>query len=177
MYIYGEKILLRAVEERDNELLRSLMNDPDIEKMVFGNSAPVSQADQSRWFAGLKSSREVLRCIVESREDGRAVGTMILTDIDQKNGTAEIHIKLTKDGGQGRGFGTDCIKTTVAYAFRELRLNCIYAYVLAYNIPSRRLFEKCGFREDGILRSRAFKGGQYVDVHAYSLLAQEADNQ
>ena len=156
MYIYGEKILLRAVEERDNELLRGLMNDPDIEKMVFGCSWPVSEADQSRWFASLKSSRDVLRCIVESREDGRAVGTLILTDIDQKNATADIHIK-----------------TAVNYAFRELRLNCIYAYVLAYNTPSRKLFEKCGFHQDGVLRSRAFKGGSYVDVYAYSLLAQD----
>ena len=29
MDIYGEKIRLRALEERDNEMLRVLMNDPE----------------------------------------------------------------------------------------------------------------------------------------------------
>lgn len=173
MNIYGEKILLRALEERDNGLLRELMNDPDTEKMVCGASWPVSESDQQRWFANLKSTSQMLRTIIELRETGEAVGTLILSDIDYRNGTAELHIKLASQG-RGKGCGTDCVRTAASYAFRELRLNCVYANILEYNTASQKLFEKCGFRKDGVLRARVYKDGAYHDVIDYSLLADEA---
>jgi len=168
--IYGEKILLRAVEEADNQLLLSLINDPDTEMMLGGSSWPVSEAEQLKWFEHQERSRDVLRCIVALKEDGKAIGTIILSDIDQKNATGHIHIKMSKDGGRGKGYGTDAVNTMVQYAFEELRLNCIYANILSYNEASIKLFERCGFKRDGVLRQRVYKKGKFIDLLAYSRL-------
>ena len=73
MYIYGEKILFRAIEGRDTGLLRGLINDPDTEKMVFGASWPVSESDQQRWISELRPRADMLRCIVEDRTTGEAL--------------------------------------------------------------------------------------------------------
>jgi RimJ/RimL family protein N-acetyltransferase len=173
MLIYGEKIVLRAVEKADNTMLLSLINDPDTEMMLGGSSWPVSESDQLKWFEHQEHSRDVLRCIVALQNDGRALGTIILSDIDQKNATGHIHIKMLKDGGRGRGYGTDAVKTMVRYAFEELRLNCIYANILAYNDASIKLFERCGFKKDGVLRQRVYKKGKFVDMLAYSILITE----
>ena len=170
MLIYGEKIVLRAVEKADNTMLLSLINDPDTEMMLGGSSWPVSESDQLKWFEHQEHSRDVLRCIVALQNDGRALGTIILSDIDQKNATGHIHIKMLKDGGRGRGYGTDAVKTMVRYAFEELRLNCIYANILAYNDASIKLFERCRFKKDGVLRQRVYKKGKFVDMLAYSIL-------
>lgn len=173
MFIYGEKIVLRAVEESDNIMLLSLINDPDTEMMLGGSSWPVSETEQLKWFERQEQSRDVLRCVVALKDEGKAIGTLILSDINQKDGTAQIHIKMSKDGGRGRGYGTDAVNTLVGYAFRELRLHCVYANILSYNAASVRLFEKCGFSRDGILRSRVFKGGSFVDVYTYSILKED----
>lgn len=170
MIIYGDKILLRAVEEPDNAMLLSLINDPDTEMMLGGSSWPVSEVEQLKWFEHQERSRDVLRCIVALKEDGKAVGTIILSDIDQKNATGHIHIKMSKDGGRGKGYGTDAISTMVQYAFEELRLNCIYANILTYNEASIKLFERCGFKRDGVLRQRVFKKGKFYDLFYYSKL-------
>lgn len=170
MLIYGEKIVLRAVEEADNVMLLSLINDPDTEMMLGGSSWPVSEVEQLKWFEHQERSRDVLRCIVALRDNGKAIGTIILSEIDQKNATGHIHIKMSKDGGRGHGYGTDAVSTLVSYAFDELRLNCIYANILSYNEASIRLFERCGFKRDGILRQRVYKKGQFVDLLAYSRL-------
>lgn len=173
MFIYGEKIVLRGVEASDNSMLLSLINDPDTEMMLGGSSWPVSEAEQLKWFERQEQNKESLRCIVaEKNNTEKAVGTVILSEIDSKNGTGHIHIKLSKDGGRGRGYGSDAIQAMVRYAFDELRLHCIYANILSYNEASIRLFEKCGFERDGVLRSRVFKKGHYVDVFAYSILKQ-----
>ncbi|MCH3919890.1 MAG: GNAT family N-acetyltransferase [Sphaerochaeta sp.] len=170
MIIHGEKIVLRAVEEADNAMLLSLINDPDTEMMLGGSSWPVSESEQLKWFEHQERSRDVLRCIVALKEDGKAIGTIILSEIDQKNATGHIHIKMSKDGGRGKGYGTDAVNTMVQYAFEELRLNCIYANILSYNEASIRLFERCGFKRDGILRQRVFKKGQFYDLFYYSRL-------
>lgn len=170
MIIHGEKIVLRAVEEADNAMLLSLINDPDTEMMLGGSSWPVSETEQLKWFEHQERSRDVLRCIVALKEDGKAIGTIILSDIDQKNATGHIHIKMSKDGGRGKGYGTDAVNTMVQYAFEELRLNCIYANILSYNEASIKLFERCGFKRDGVLRQRVFKKGQFYDLFYYSRL-------
>ena len=170
MLIYGEKIVLRAVEESDNAMLLSLINDPDTEMMLGGSSWPVSEAEQLKWFEHQEKSRDVLRCIVALQENSKAIGTIILSDIDQKNATGHIHIKMSKDGGRGKGYGTDAVNTMVQYAFEELRLNCIYANILSYNEASIKLFERCGFKRDGVLRQRVFKRGKFCDLFYYSKL-------
>jgi len=168
MIIHGDKVVLRAVEESDNVMLLSLINDPDTEMMLGGSSWPVSEAEQLKWFEHQERSRDVLRCIVALQEDGKAIGTIILSDIDQKNATGHIHIKMSKDGGRGKGYGTDAVNTMVQYAFEELRLNCIYANILSYNEASIKLFERCGFKNDGVLRQRVYKKGKFIDMLAYS---------
>lgn len=174
MNIQGEKVVLRAIELYDSDLLLDLINDSDTEKMLGGNSFPVSKESQNKWIEAQENRNNVLRCIIALKNDTeKGLGTIILSDIDYKNGVAQVHIKMAKGEGRGKGYGTDALQTVVRYAFNELRLNCIYADVLSYNIPSQRLFEKCRFRKDGLLRSRIFKNGEYVDVISYSILKEE----
>lgn len=171
MNIYGEKVILRAINSADAQMLLKLINDPETEKMLGGSSFPVSLEGQIAWMQNQTSRRDVLRCIVAKADDeDHSLGTIILTDIDEKNGVAQIHIKMEKDNGRGHGYGTDALNTMVKYAFEEMRLNCIYAEVLDYNTPSQRLFEKCGFKKEGILRGRVFKGGKYNNIISYSCL-------
>jgi RimJ/RimL family protein N-acetyltransferase len=170
MIIYGEKILLRAIEPDDNHMLLELINDPETEAMIGGFSWPTSLDGQMKWYSRLENSQSILRCTIADKEENKPLGTLILNEIDQKNGTAHIHIKMSKDGGRGKGYGTDALNTIVSYAFSELRLNCIFANIISYNDASVHLFEKCGFKRDGILRQRVFKQGKYHDVYTYSRL-------
>lgn len=171
MVICGEKIKLRAIEAEDNTILLEMMNGPDIEHMIGGYSWPGSMADQMKWFSKLENNSSTLRCIIATNENNKAIGTLILNEIDMKNGTGHIHIKISNSSERGKGYGTDVINTVVKYAFSELRLNCIFANILSYNNASIRLFEKCGFKQDGLLRSRVFKQGKYIDLCYYSKLA------
>ncbi len=84
------------------------------------------------------------------------------------NGNAH-HIKLSNNAVRKCGFGTDAIQTITAYAFTTLRLHCVYAEIIEYNEPSKKLFEKCGYIFDGVLKSRVFKKGNYWDVYVYSI--------
>ena len=77
MELYGKKVILRAVEEEDLEMLRELSNSPDFEKMIVGWSFPISKKDQLEWFANCKNSLSVIRYTIETEEDG-AVGMIVI---------------------------------------------------------------------------------------------------
>jgi Acetyltransferases, including N-acetylases of ribosomal proteins len=173
MNIEGEKVILRAIEAKDNELLQSIINNPEIENALGGWSFPVSAQNQLDWFGSQKYDDRLLRCIIELKENKQAIGVVILSDIDYKNGTAEIHIKLDSGDFRKKGYGTDAIKALLHYAFYELRLNLVYARVNSNNLPSQKLFEKCGLLLEGTLRSRIFKQGKFVDVLSYSITRDE----
>lgn len=174
MNIYGEKVILRAIEECDTALLLELINDPQTERMLGGSSFPVSETEQRKWMAAQTGASDVLRCIVVPAEtaDNSGVGTVILSSIDRKNGVAQIHIKLAQSG-RGKGYGSDALRALTRYAFDELRLNCVYAEILTHNDISRKLFEKCGYTCEGELRQRVFKGGQYRNIFVYSRLRED----
>lgn len=173
MNIHGKNVVLRAISMKDANLLMELINDAETEKMLGGSSFPVSLEGQEKWISAQTGRIDVLRCIVALKENEEGIGTVILSDIDTKNGVAQVHIKMDKQRGRGKGYGSDALNAIANYAFDEMRLNCIYADVLEYNTVSQKLFEKCGFHRDGVLRSRVFKGGRYINVVSYSRLKEE----
>ena len=173
MNIQGKNVVLRAISMKDANLLIELINDAETEKMLGGSSFPVSLEGQEKWIAAHAGRTDVLRCIVALKENEEGIGTVILSDIDTKNGVAQVHIKMDKQRGRGKGYGSDALNAIANYAFDEMRLNCIYADVLEYNTVSQKLFEKCGFHRDGVLRSRVFKGGRYINVVSYSRLKED----
>ena len=170
MNIVGERVILRAIEVSDTEFLLNLINDAKIEHFVGGYSFPVSGKQQEEWVKSLKCDHHTLRCVIEDKESkDTRIGTGILSNIDYRSGNAEIHIKLCENF-RGKGYGVDNIKSLVKYAFKELRIHCIYCYILEYNLASQRTFEKAEFVKETIIRERIFKHGEYHNLLSYSII-------
>lgn len=163
MNLQGKKVVLRAVEEEDIEMLRELTNSADFEKMIVGWAFPVSKKQQADWFLSLKNDLNRLRYTIVTEEDG-PVGMIGLRDIDWKNGTATgLGMRIAKKEIRTRGLATDAWMTLMRYAFEELRLNRINGSALAYNKASLRVCEKVGFKIEGTKRQAVYKNGEFHD--------------
>lgn len=168
MFLIDEDMRLRAIEPTDQQLLYLLINDPDVERAVVGWTGPVSLASQLDWVSRLRP--DDFRYAIDVAQTPR--GVAIISPIDFKNRSANIHIKLL-ESQRGQGLGARAVKLMLDYLFRELDMEIITAAVLEYNLPSRRLFEKCGFVRDGMLRSRIYKAGARHGVIQYSIVRAE----
>lgn len=73
MELYGKKVVLRAVEEEDLEMLRELTNSPDFEKMIVGWSFPVSKKEQLEWFSNCKNGLEKSSILLLQKKTGLLV--------------------------------------------------------------------------------------------------------
>lgn len=172
MNIQGKLVTLRAIEYDDMELLRSMLNDPDMEKLVVGWSFPVSSEEQRKWYEKSINDKTNLRFIIETKEK-QALGIATLTSIDWKNRKATHGIKLANNVNRQRGIGTDTVMAIMRYAFDELNLNRLDGSWYEDNIPSQKLYIKCGWKIEGCRRNYLFKNGGYKNLILTGILAEE----
>lgn len=172
MNLVDGDVTLRAIERSDNMILKDLLNDPETERDVGGWSFPVSIEGQDRWFEYITNEKNPNCFRYAIDKDGTCVGMAGFHDIDYKNSSAQVDIKMLKTY-RGQGIGTTSMKLLMAYAFDELNLHCLLAEILEDNAASRKMHEKAGFTLDGILRDRVYKNGKYHNQCAYSILKEE----
>lgn len=164
-------VTLRAIEEKDCDLLLTMMNSPSIDSCVGNPHLPMSRSMEEEWIKTYRNSDFSIRLMIEL-SNGKTIGMVILQDINYKNRTAEIGIKTyVKDFHDRMVNDVDnAYYALLNFAFFELNLNCIYAYSFEDNIDSIRFNRRCGFSEDGVLRQRVFTGGVYKNLRAFSIV-------
>lgn len=169
MNILGKFVTLRAMATKDMGMICEMFNDPEMENLVVGWSFPISIEQQNAWFDKNMGDQKNFRFVIETPEDG-AVGIATLVDIDWKNRTATHGIKLANKPRKTKGIGTDAVMAIMRYAFEELGLHRLDGSWFEDNIPSKSLYMKCGWKEEGLRRSSVFKGGHWRDLMLVGVL-------
>lgn len=163
-------VSLRFIEDLDAIFLMELNNDLEIAQYVVGNPRQVTLQEQMKWMEKVTSETQTKRFIVEY--DGVSVGTVIISNIDLANLTANVNIKL-QSSARGKGIGKQSITLALKYCFESMGMFCITAHVLSFNRASLALFESCGFVKEGILRSRVIKNKERYDLVSFSITYSE----
>lgn len=172
MNIKGKFVTLRAIEKDDLNLMREMLNDPEIENLVVGWAFPVSKYQQNQWYENNINNNNNLRFIIETPDDG-AVGLATFTNIDWKNRRATHGIKLANMKNRTKGVGTDTVMAIMRYAFNELQLNRLDGSWFETNIASQKLYIKCGWKVEGKRRQYIYKNGQYRDLVVVGVLKED----
>ncbi len=102
---------------------------------------------------------------------GQHVGNCGLMGIDSARRKAEVWLYLGEQ--KKRGIALSAMEMLLEYGFDHLKLNRIYARVMAFNQPALRLFRRAGFYQEGLLRGETFQHGEAVNAYLLSLLAKE----
>lgn len=74
---------------------------------------------------------------------------------------------------QGKGLITKSCRVLINYAFNELKLNRIEIRCGVENKKSRKIPEKLGFREEGVVRRAEWLHDHFIDLVIYGMLASE----
>lgn len=173
MVIAGNRVVLRSVEEQDQEMIRNLVADPEIVKVTGGYLPLTSCGHHIEWFRAMSGSAGSLYEIIADKGRPRtALGVIILSYGKSEVGAAELFIKLMRSARR-KGYGEDAVNALVSYAFREQGIRHIYSNILEDNTASRRLFEKCRFRQEDIRKSNIYKNGSYRKVCRYGIDSEE----
>ena len=162
----GERCRLRPLKREDAGKALAWRNDPDIRDMALGNRFPVTAEVDAQWFdAALtdKSNRRVVQA-VEALSDGALVGMVTLRDIDWVARTTMFSIVIGEKAVQGKGIGTEATILTLGLAFEHFNLRKVSLVVAAFNATALHIYQKLGFREEGLLKEHAYHEGQFHDL-------------
>lgn len=149
----NDRIRLRAPELGDLEAMLELENDPGI-WAVSGNVAPYSRYQLQKYIETSAHdflTDQQIRFTISSLQGGSVGGFIDLTDIDIMDSRAQVGIGVLKSH-RGNGVGYEALTLLCGYARRVLKLHQLYAYVPVNNTASRKLFRKCGFSEEVLLK-------------------------
>lgn len=159
----GKRASLRPFEWEDAEKYRQWVNDAAVISLV-DRVLPVTAEEHRRWYESIISHRQAAIFAVEAIPEKQFVGCVWLYDIDCRHRHAELRILVGDKQYWGKGIGQDAISILVQFAFKNLNLHKVYAYVLTTNERALKTFRKVGFIREGVLKQERYVNGKFVDV-------------
>jgi RimJ/RimL family protein N-acetyltransferase len=168
--IIGEKVLLRAVEERDLAQLASWRNDPQNRRFVF-TPFLINPCGQKKWFEALLANPNKVLFMVDNCA-GKTVGMIGADHIDWRNQECEGGPIVFDFAERSHGYAEEAMALLFRYVFEELNMHRIYATCYTFN-PVVELMKWFGIQEEGILSQAAYTQGCFHDKVILALLRDE----
>lgn len=109
---------------------------------------------------------------VEYKQTGKVVGSIHLMAISAQHSKAEIGFVLSKPYWN-RGLMSEALARVLQYSFESIGLNRIEGLCLVDNLAAKRVMEKVGMKQEGVLREYLFQKGAFRDFSLYSMLKRE----
>lgn len=154
-------------------------NDPD----VTGNSnfwrQPSDRKRVARFILEHEDDHACAYWAAFVREDAEPeeravgyVGNVFLFHINRDYHHCQIGITI-KRAAWNRGYAQEMMPAALRYGYQTLGLNKVYLQVFTTNTKAIHLYQKLGFREEGVLRAHYFVNGTYHDMLSLSMLRAE----
>jgi ribosomal-protein-alanine N-acetyltransferase len=171
-----ERLKLRPFTSEDAGDVKQLAGDRDVASTTLLIPHPYPDGAAENWIrsqADLFQKRRNVVFAITRVEDQQLVGAIGLV-IQSIHNRGELGYWVGKPFW-GQGHCTEAAQAVLAFGFKELELNRIYAHHMQRNPASGRVMEKLGMRYEGLMRQHFKKWDQYEDMLAYGLLREEFD--
>lgn len=111
--------------------------------------------------------------VICRKQDNSYVGHIGYEHLDLRKRSTELGIVIGKPDSLSQGIGTEAIGLFLKVCFEELCLHRVGLRVLRSNPRGIRCYEKCGFREEGVIRDWHYSRGSWHDLILMGVLDEE----
>jgi RimJ/RimL family protein N-acetyltransferase len=111
--------------------------------------------------------------LMRTNDDNRIIGFANLDYISWHHGDSFMGIGIGDKAYWSRGYGSEAMNILLRYVFTELNLHRLSLTVFEYNQRAIRMYEKCGFKIEGINREYHFRDGRRWDLVSMGILREE----
>ena len=153
----GEKTVIRPIMPEDLRYILTWNNDSEIQEFLGGESASTLEKCRE-WYSQGLSNRHAKHYLICSTT-GLPLGDLELINISWRSGDAELRIRIGEKSCWNHGYGTDSLQALLRHAFNDMGLNRIYLRVYCHNTRAIHVYQKCGFKREGILKNKKAREG------------------
>jgi RimJ/RimL family protein N-acetyltransferase len=168
--LVGSRVVLVPLGPEHAEGLFASANDPEGRRLT-GTHATFTRERIERWCAGLHQRDDRVDLAITA--EGRFVGEVVLNELDRANQRSGFRISLAGPAVFGQGYGTEATRLLLAHAFDAMELHRVELEVYPFNPRAIRVYEKVGFRREGLRRESLFWEGAWFDAIQMGMLAGE----
>ncbi len=176
--ITGEKIVLRALELSDIDLLYKWENDRT-SWHLSNTLTPFSRFSLEQYIMSTDQDifavKQLRLMIDKTGTNGKkCIGAIDLFEFDPANKRAGIGI-LINENERNKGFASESLRLLVQYCFSTLELHQLYCNIETANTGSLKLFQNQGFKIVGNKKDWIRKNNQWTDEYFLQLINQELE--
>lgn len=165
----GQKIVLRPHRESDAEALDAATKDPILRKMT-GTQGDISLEMAKGYIARFAGADDRVGWVITHPETDEPLGEVVILKIDPDNRSAAFRIAMFNVEHLNKGYGTEAMRFAVDYAFDTLKLHRLELDVFDYNAWAIHVYEKIGFKREGLLRDTMLWEGEYASTIIMAIL-------
>lgn len=158
-------VYLRAIEPEDLDRVYKWHNDFTLYQSLGGTYRFVSHKTVENWIQQKTTfSNNEINLAICIRQTNEHIGNIYLKDIDLQNRHGFLHILIGSPEHRTKGYGTQAVLKLMDHAFNAIGLERIVLHLLADNAAAYKLYQKCGFLQEGIMKRHVFKEGVFKDI-------------
>lgn len=117
--------------------------------------------------AMIRSERDFFFAIVRN-DTGRHIGNVRLGPVEFDASEAHFGILIGDAASHGMGIGAEVVDLITGFCFDDLKIDRLSFPVVAENAPAMRLYDKCGFTNEGASDEVLVKDGHTYDMIVWS---------
>ena len=167
----GERVVLRPMEADDAEHMWADIDDDEATRLT-GSHGTFTRDQIDRWCATRGDQDDRLDLAVIDRASGTWAGEVVINEWDDDNRSCSFRIALGP-GGRDRGLGTEATRLIVDYVFDVIDdppVHRLSLEVYDFNPRAQAVYEKVGFRREGVMRDALLWEGEFHDAIMMSIL-------
>ena len=169
----GSQVYLRPLTGEDAAAFVPWVNDAEVTRTLAIGAAVMDRQAEQAWIEKMNASGSDVFFGIVIQETDRLIGSIGLNQIDFRYRSASLGMMIGEKSMWGKGYGTEATRLVVRYAFEELHLNRVQLHVYEYNLRGIRVYEKVGFRREGMLRQEHVYNGRFWDTVVMAILREE----
>ena len=175
--IRGEKTCIRPMRLDEASLLYPWTLDPDV-RPFWGTDSRYEDLDDflrqmepaRHYFDG--SQPELGRNFIIEADD-TVIGMVNTNRIDIRHRSTEIDIVIGHRDYRERGYGSDALRAFLRFLFDDIGLHRVWLGTYEYNARARRVYERLGFIQEGVMREDEYLDGRWINTVIYGILEHE----
>lgn len=164
-------IKLREIQETDVNDFYKYITNPKVKKYLFDEDIP-SDLERAKselmYWASLYSMFKSIYWAIADTKNNKLIGTAGFNTWNVIHKRVEISYDLCPDYW-GKGLMTQVVRAITNFAFDKMDVLRSQATVATDNISSIRVLEKCGYKNEGILKKFAVLHGESRDFYMYAI--------
>jgi RimJ/RimL family protein N-acetyltransferase len=175
----GEHIYLAPIDhEKDAEIESLWTHDAEYLRLLSTEPAiPLSVAQVKKRYEAIEKGQEedknLFYFTIRMRTDERLIGFAKLSWIEWANGVGSVHLGIGDPTDRLHGYGSEALRLVLRFAFDELNLYRLTAFVPEYNLVALHVFTQAGFLEEVRRRQAVNRGGRRWDLLHLGILREE----